>query len=147
LLNAPPDGNHLIRLEHINVAVLANRFSKVDDPLTLAVGPFSAALQSRLDQLKTASPDAQPPAGLAAAMANQLNEALRLPGLDQKIDDSKVMQETKAALSKQPHGIDLLRFNRALLSEAYPDEITPLSHSFYSHLLIKALGRLRKHPS
>ena len=147
MLNAPPDGTHLIRLEHINVAVLANRFNKVDNPLTQTVGPFSAALQSRLDQLKTASPDAQPPAGLAAAVANQLNEALSLPGLDQKIDDSKVIQETKAARSKQPHGNDLLRFNRALLSEAYPDEITPLSHSFYSPPSIKALGRPGKHPS
>lgn len=147
LLNAPPDGTYLIRPEDINVAALLKRFNKSDDPLTQAVGPFNAALQSRLDQLQAAGPDAQPPAGLAAALANQLNTALSLPGLDQKIDDSKVTQETKAALAKQPQGVDLIRFNRALLSEAYPDEIMSLSDSFYSHPLIKSLGRPGKHPS
>jgi hypothetical protein len=147
LLNAPPDGTYLIRPDDINVAALAKRFNKADDPLTQAVGPLSAALQSGLDQWKAASSDAQPPAGLAAAMANQLNAALGLPGLDQKIDDNKVTPETRTALANRPQGIDLLRFNRALLSEACPDEITSLSDSFYSHPLIKALARPGKHPS
>src|SRR5580704_18712184 len=52
LLNAPPDGTYLIRPEDINVAELTKRFNRVDDPLTLAAGPFNGALQSLLDQLK-----------------------------------------------------------------------------------------------
>ncbi len=125
------------------MAALAKRFTKPDDKLTQAVGPFEAALQSRIDQFQAAlaaSPNAQPPADLAAAMADKLNAALSQPGLHQKIDDSKVTPETKADIAKLPKGNDLLRFNRALLSEAYPDEIMSLSDAFYSHPLIKSLS-------
>ena len=80
-------------------------------------------------------------------MADKLSAALSQPALDQKIDDSKVTPETKAEIAKQPKGNDLLRVNRALLSEAYPDEITSLSDAFYSHPLIKSLARPGKHPS
>jgi hypothetical protein len=134
----------------INVAALAKRFNKADDKLTEALGPFDAALQSSIDQFakaRTEKPDAQPPGGLAAAMADKLSAVLSQPGLNQRIDDSKVTPETTAEIAKQPKGNDLLRVNRALLSEAYPDEITSLSDSFYSHPLIKSLGRPGKHPS
>jgi hypothetical protein len=150
LLHAPPDGTYLIRPVDINVAALVKRFAKADDNLTQALGPFDAALQSSIDQFQaalTASPNAQPPAGLAVALADKLSAALSQPGLHEKIDDSKVTPETKAAIAKQPKGNDLLRFNRALLSEAYPDEIMSLSDAFYSHPLIKALGRPGEHPS
>jgi hypothetical protein len=150
LLHAPPDGTYLIRSADINVAALATRFNKADDKLTQAVGPFDAALQTSFDQFETAlkeRSDAQPPAGLAAALADKLSAALSRPDLNQRIDDSKVTPETKAEIAKQPKGNDLLRVNRALLSEAYPDEITSLSDSFYSHPLIKSLGRPGKHPS
>jgi hypothetical protein len=150
LLHAPPDGTYLIRPVDVNVAALVKRFTKPDDKLTQAVGPFEPALQSSIDQFQaalTASPNAQPPADLAAALADKLSAALSQPGLHQKIDDSKVTPETKAAIAKQPKGNDLLRFNRALLSEAYPDEIMSLSDAFYSHPLIKALGRPGEHPS
>lgn len=150
LLNAPPDGTYLIRPEDINVTALAKRFNKGDDKLVKAVGPFAAPLQASLDQFKTvldANPGAQPPAGLAALMADQLNAILNDPGLYQKIDASKVTPETKAEIAKQPKGNGLLRINRALLSETYPDEITSLSDAFYSHPLIKSLGRPGKHPS
>ena len=151
LLHAPPDGTYLIRPVDINVAALAKRFNKADDKLTQAVGPFDAALQSSLDQFakgpERRDSDAQPPADLAAAMADKLSAALSQPGLDQKIDDSKVTPETKAEIAKQPKGNDLLRVNRALLSEAYPDEITSLSDSFYNHPLIKSLARPGEHPS
>jgi hypothetical protein len=150
LLHAPPDGTYLIRSADINVAALATRFNKADDKLTQAVGPFDAALQTSFDQFGTAlteRPDAQPPAGLAAALADKLSAALSRPDLNQRIDDSKVTPETKAEIAKQPKGNDLLRVNRALLSEAYPDEITSLSDSFYSHPLIKSLGGPGKHPS
>jgi hypothetical protein len=150
LLHAPPDGTYLIRPVDINVAALVKRFTKPDDKLTQAVGPFEAGLQSSIDQFQaalTASPNAQPPAGLAAALADKLSAALSQPGLHQKIDDSKVTPETKAAIAKQPKGNDLLRFNRALLNEAYPDEITSLSDAFYSHPLIKSLSRPGEHPS
>jgi len=150
LLHAPPDGTYLIRPVDINVAALVNRFTKADDKLTQAVGPFDAALQSNIDQFQaalTASPNAQPSGGLAAALADKLSAALSQPGLHQRIDDSKVTPETKAEIAKQPKGNDLLRVNRALLSEAYPDEITSLSDSFYSHPLIKSLGRPGEHPS
>jgi hypothetical protein len=150
LLHAPPDGTYLIRPMDINVAALAMRLNKGDDKLTQAVGPLDADLQSKLDQFKAAlaaSPDAQPPGALAAAMADKLNAALGQPGLNQKIDDSKVTPETKAEIAKQPKGNDLLRVNRAMLSEAYPDEISSLSDCFYSHPLIKSLGRPGEHPS
>jgi hypothetical protein len=50
-------------------------------------------------------------------------------------------------LRKPLKGNDLLRVNRALLSEAYPDVITSLSDSFYSHPLIKSLARPGEHPA
>jgi hypothetical protein len=150
LLNAPPDGIYLIRPEDIDIAALAKRFMKSDDKLTLALGTFGASLQTSLDQWRTAlaaNPNAQPPAGLAALMANQLSAALNDPGLCEKIDNSKVSPETKAEIAKKPKGNDLLRVNRALLSQAYPEQITSLSDSFYNHPLIKSLGRPGKHPS
>jgi hypothetical protein len=150
LLNAPPDGAYLIRPEDINVRALAKRLNIGGDKLTQAFAPFDPALESSLDQFITAlaaSPDAQPPAGLAVLIANKFNAVLIQPGLNQKIDDSKVTPETQAEIAKLPKGNDLLRVNRALLSEAYPDEITSLSDSFYSHPLIKSLGRPGKHPS
>jgi hypothetical protein len=150
LLHAPPDGTYLIRPADINVAALVKRFSQGNDKLTLAVGPFDATLQTSLDQFKTAlaaSPDAQPPAGLAAALAEKLSAALSQAGLNQKIDDGNVTPETKAEIAKQPKGNDLLRVNRALLSEAYPNEITSLSDAFYGHPLIKSLSKPGKHPS
>src|ERR1700733_4414553 len=150
LLHAPPDGTYLIRPADINVVTLVKRFNKADDKLTQAVGPFDAVLQSSLDQFKTAlaaSPDAQPPPGLATALAEKLSAALSLPGLNQKIDDSNVTPETEAEIAKQPKGNDLLRVNRALLSEAYPDEITSLPDAFYSHPLIKSLSHPGDHPS
>jgi hypothetical protein len=134
----------------INVAALAKRLNKADDKLTQAVGPFDATLQSTFGQFEaaiTGSPDVQPPLTLAAAMADKLNAALSQAGLIQKIDDSKVTPETRAEIAKQPKGNDLLRVNRAVLSEAYPDEIMSLSDSFYSHPLIKSLARPGKHPS
>jgi hypothetical protein len=150
LLHAPPDGTYLIRPEDINVSALAARLNTTDDKLTLAIGPLSDALRAGLDQLKTvqaANANAQPSGELAAAMADQLSLALSRPGLNQKIDDGKVTPETKAEVAKQPKGNDLLRLNRALLSEAYPDEITSLSDSFYRHPLIKSLSRPGEHPS
>jgi len=150
LLHAPPDGTYLIRPIDFDAAALAKRLNKADDKLTLAIGPCDADLQSMLTQFATdlaANPNAQPPTALAAAMADKLSAALSQPGFHQKIDDSKVTPETKAEIAKQPKGNDLLRVNRALLSEAYPDEITSLSDSFYNHPLIKSLGRPGKHPS
>jgi len=150
LLHAPPDGTYLIRPVDINVVALAKRFNNSSDKLTLAVGPFDAALQSSLDQFQkalTERPDTQSPGDLATAMADKLSAALSRPALNQSIDDSKVTPETRAEIAKQPKGNDLLRVNRALLSEAYPDEITSLSDSFYNHPLIKSLARPGKHPS
>ena len=150
LLQAPPDGTYLIRPVDINVASLAKRFNKPDDKLTQAIGPFDADLQSRLDQFVKAlneGPSAQPPADLATAMADKLSAALSNPALVQTIDTGKVTPETKAEIAKQPKGNDLLRVNRKLLSEAYPDEITSLSDAFYNHPLIKSLARPGKHPS
>jgi hypothetical protein len=150
LLHAPPDGTYLIRPVDINVAALAKRLKKPDDKLTQAVGPFSADLQSALAQFETAlaaSPDAQPPGTLASAMADQLNAVLDQPGLGKKIDDSKVTPETRAEAAKILKEKDLLRVNRALLNEAFPDVITSLSDSFYSHPLIKSLARPGEHPA
>jgi hypothetical protein len=150
LLHAPPDGTYLIRPEDVNVIALAKRFSDANDKLTQAVGPFGTDLQSSLDLFKTAlaaNQDAQPPAALAGLLANKLSETLSQSGLDKKIDDAKVTSETKSEVTKQPNGNDLLRLNRALLSEAYPDEITSLSDSFYGHPLIKSLTRPGQHPS
>jgi len=150
LLHAPPDGTYMIRPMDINVAALTKRLSKSDDKLTQAVGPLDPAFESSLEQFQAAlaaNPDAQPPAGLTAALAEKLSAALSQPGLNQKIDGGKVTPETRDETAKQPKGNDLLRVNRALLSEAYPDEITSLSDSFYSHPLIKSLARPGQHPS
>ena len=150
LLHAPPDGTYLVRSADINVAALAKRLAKANDKLTQAVGPFDPEQQSSLDQFQKAladNPAAQVPNGLAAALANKLSALLSQPGLDQKIDLSSVTPETRAEIAKQPKGNDLLRINRALLSEAYPDEITSLSDAFYSHPLIKSLARPGSHPA
>ena len=150
LLHAPPDGTYLIRAMDIDVAALAKRFNKTDDKLTLAVGALDPDLRTANDQFVTAlsaKADAQPPADLATALARKLSAVLTQPDLDQKIDDTKVTPETKAEIAKQPKGNDLLRLNRALLSEAYPEEINSLSDSFYNHPLIKSLARPGDHPS
>lgn len=150
LLHAPPDGTYLIRAMDINLAVIVERLGHSDDKLTQAVGPLDPSLQLQVDQFRAAraaDAGAQPPAGLAAAIAERLSACLSQTGLCQRIDDSKVTPETKAEIAKQPKGVDLLRVNRALLSEAYPNEINSLSDCFYSHPLIKALGRPGKHPS
>jgi hypothetical protein len=150
LLHAPPDGTYLIRPVDIHVALLAKRFSKTDDKLTLAVGSLDADLKVANDLFVaalSAQPAALPPAGLALAFAAKLSAVLSQPGLDQKIDDSKVTPETKAEIAKQPKGNDLLRLNHALLSEAYPEEIVSLSDAFYNHPLIKSLARPGDHPS
>jgi hypothetical protein len=150
LLHAPPDGTYLIRAVDINVAALAKRFNKANDKLTLAVGAFDPDLKTANDEFVTAldaKADAQPPAGLVSALAGKLSAVLSQPDLNQKIDDAKVTPETKAEIAKQPKGNDLLRLNRALLSEAYPEEITSLSDSFYNHPLIKSLARPGAHPS
>ncbi len=150
LLHAPPDGTYAIRPADINAAALAKRFSNANDKLAGAVGPFDADLQTKIAQFAAAlkeSSDAQPPEGLTAAMAAKLSAVLSQPGLNQRIDDSKVTPETKAEIAKQPKKNDLLRVNRALLSEAYPDEISSLSDSFYNHPLIKSLARPGLHPS
>lgn len=150
LLNAPPDGIYLIRPEDINVTALAKRFNNSGDKLTQAVGQFEPALQASLGQFRAAlavSPNAQPPADLAVLLANKLTSVLKQPGLGDKIDTSKVTAKTKSALTKPSKEKDLPRVNRALLNEAYPDEIASLSESFYNHALIKSLGRPGKHPS
>jgi hypothetical protein len=150
LLHAPPDGTYLIRAVDIDVAALAKRFGNADDKLTKAVGAFDPGLQAVTDQFVanlTAKPGAQPPTGLAVTLAAKLSALISQTGLIQKIDDAKVTPETKAEIAKQPRGNDLLRLNRALLSEAYPEEITSLSDSFYNHPLIKSLARPGDHPS
>jgi hypothetical protein len=150
LLHAPPDGTYAIRPTDINAAALAKRFSNANDKLTQAVGPFDADLQTKIAQFAAALKEnsaSQPPEALTAAMAAKLCAVLSQPGLDQKIDAGKVTPETKAEIAKQPKKNDLLRVNRALLSEAYPDEISSLSDSFYNHPLIKSLARPGRHPS
>jgi hypothetical protein len=150
LLHAPPDGFSGIRAVDINVDALAKRFSKADDKLTLAVGPFDADLRADVDRYAAAlgkDPAPSPPSDLAARLAGKLTDALDQPDLNKKIDDSKVTQETRTELGKQPKDNDLRRLNRALLNEAYPDEITSLSDAFYSHPLIKSLARSGEHPS
>jgi hypothetical protein len=142
LLHAPPDGTYLIRPMDVDVAALSKRFEDAGDKLAKAIGSekIAAAIAA----------NAGDSAGLAAALAGLLNDALKDSGLNQKIDDRKVTPETKAAfakLKKPPKEIDLLRWNRSLLSEAYPNEITSLSDAFYSHPLIKSLARPGRHPS
>jgi len=150
LLNAPPDGTYLIRPEDINVAALATRFNNGDDKLTKAVGTLDGDLLSSVDQFiaaLAASADTLPQPGLATLMANKINAILNDPGLYEKIDNSKVTPETKEEIAKQPKGNDLARVNRALLKEAYPDELASLADSFYCHPLIQSLGRPGQHPS
>jgi len=150
LLHAPPDGTYLIRSVDVNVSALTKRLSNPDDKLTQALGALDIALQTSFDQFKAAlaeNSDAQPPAVLAAALADKLSALLSQSDLNQRIDPSSVTPETKAEIARQLKGNDLLRVNRAMLSEAYPDEITSLSDSFYNHPLIKSLGRPGEHPS
>ncbi len=150
LLHAPPDGTYLIRPVDINVAALVRRFAKPDDRLTLAVGPLDAAVKTAIDAYAAAldqNPAAPPPPGLASALAEKLSAALGQPDLMRKIDDAKVTPETRAESAKPLKNSVLLRVNRAVLSEAYPDEITSLSDAFYSHPLVKALALPGGHPS
>jgi hypothetical protein len=151
LLHAPPDGTYLIRAVDINLAALTKRFSNPEDKLTKAVGEFKPEVRADIITYAAGlseNPVPSPPPALAGALADQLSAALKAPDLNKKIDDSKVTQETRDEFGKQPKNNDLLRLNRALLSEAYPDEITSLSDAFYSHPLIKSLARSQgKHPS
>ena len=150
LLNAQPKGTYLIRPEDIHVTALAKRWNQAGDQLAQAVGPLEEPLQASLDQFRkdlADNPDAEPPAALAGLMAQKLNALLNKPGLLEKIDTSKVTVKTKAALAKPRKEKDLPRLNRALLNEAYPDEIASLSESFYNHPLVKSLARPGKHPS
>jgi len=150
LLHAPPDGTYLIRPVDINVAALTSRLSDPADKLTVALSPIPTELSNLIAthaQGLKETPPLAPPEGLAAALARRLSDVLSMPDLKEKVDDSKVTPETKAALAKPIKGTDLLRLNRALLTEAYPGEISSLSDAFYSHPLIKSLARPGKHPS
>lgn len=150
LLHAPPDGTYLIRAVDINLAALTKRFNNPNDDLTKAVGAFPPKVSADIAAYAaglTQNPVPQPASGLAAALADQLSAALKVKDLNQKITDGKVTPETRAAFGKALKDNDLLRWNRALLTEAYPDEITSLSDAFYSHPLIKSLARPGEHPS
>jgi hypothetical protein len=150
LLHAPPDGTYLIRAVDIDVAALTKRLNDPNDDLTKALAglldPVKAQISTYAAEL-TKDPASQPPSGLAGALANQLSQSLKVVDLNQKITESKVTPETRAAFGKPLKDSDLLRFNRALLTEAYPNEITSLSDAFYSHPLIRSLARPGEHPS
>jgi hypothetical protein len=107
LLHAPPDGTYLIRPVDMHVALLAKGFSKADDKLTLAVGPLDADLKEANDLFVaslSAASRATPGGPGGRLRAGKLSAVLSQPGLDQKIDDTKVTPETKAESAKQPNG-------------------------------------------
>jgi hypothetical protein len=78
-------------------------------------------------------------------LASKLDKLLDNASLATQIDTSNVTPQTLAAVKKISGNPRLANLN--LLSEAYPDEIGGLLHSFYSHPLIKSLSKPGGHPS
>lgn len=98
--------------------------------LRYAHDPLSLYLQDRfssetLEQLKRYDGSNPPSESLLNALVNELNEALKDAGLfDQaRFAQVSLTEETRSLIKRRPQGAGLIRLNRLLLEEAYPNEI------------------------
>lgn len=107
-----------------DVAKFASKLQSAQDPL-------SAYLQSQLSPqtrrwLQTFRGEASASQALEQALIADLNRLLQGPCLfeKQRFAEVKVPDELQKWVKRRPQGDALIRLNRALLVEAYPDELT-----------------------
>jgi len=79
---------------------------------------------STLDLLAGYQPTNSDPAPLRAALVDDLNRVIRGPLIydAQRFSHVPLRKETKKLLAQNPAGDDLLRLNRLLIEDAYPNE-------------------------
>ena len=100
-------------------------------------------LTSISDVLEENKPSTTPSVVLQKAFVKELNNVLTSPSLQDYAlkANVKLRPVTKNLLAKGPQGAELLRLNRMLLGDAYPDEIT---RGCESTELFEARGELRE---
>jgi UDP-N-acetylmuramyl pentapeptide phosphotransferase/UDP-N-acetylglucosamine-1-phosphate transferase len=104
-------------------AHLMLRLYEGHDPLSQYLrGQFSYALQQEVTNYDGAS---TPSEGVQRSLTDELNRVLREASIydEQRFKSVKLSEETRKLLAQNPQGENLVRLNRSLLEEAYPDEI------------------------
>jgi hypothetical protein len=83
---------------------------------------FTAETQGLLQKFKDSEPLSEP---LLQALFEELNLLLRGPSLfeEARFAKARLSDETKSLANQNPQGRELVRLNRSLLAEAYPNEI------------------------
>lgn len=106
-----------------DVAGLSNKLRDAQDPLgRYLLGQFSPALRQQLDQQDACGVRDE---SLLGAFVGELNRLLKGPGLfdAQRFARVKLREEVHKLILQNPQGEALIRLNRLLLEEAFPDEI------------------------
>lgn len=119
----------VLRLNDItNAAGLCRKLKVSTDPLSNYLRDQFAPKTSALLEAYTSSthPPIRPP---VKAILRELNKVLPSLSLQDHLAQVTLAPETRSLLAQNPQGADLLRLNRMLLTDAYPDEITRLSKS------------------
>jgi hypothetical protein len=140
LLDAPLAAPPSLGPKDINAVKLVNRLATPGDKLAVVLGLDPAAMvgyRPRPEELVNA----------AKVLAERLDAALDDPALWQKIEVGKTTAKTLSMAQARLSGTRRRSVNLTLLREAYPDEITGLTQSFYRHPMIKSLARPGRHPS
>ena len=142
LIENYPEGEDLIRLNRLLLEeAYPNELEKsqlrdADDPLSKYIREqFSAETKKLLDAYVN---DPYPPSdSLKEALVNELNKLLKGENLyeEERFGHVKLTNKTKKLIKNYPEGEDLIRLNRLLLEEAYPNEI----ENNYFHAIIKRL--------
>jgi hypothetical protein len=103
--------------------LLAVKLKYARDPLSRYLqGQFTAATQQMLNEYNSANP---PLPALEQALVSDLNALLAGSSLydEQRFKQVRLTAATLKLVSENPQGADLIRLNRLLLEEAYPQEL------------------------
>jgi hypothetical protein len=81
---------------------------------------------------------------LKQSLIDELNTLVQGPNLyDEKLfEETKLKEETRALLKQAPQGRDLITLNRALLEDAYPQELVKRPHKMKMLLVVTVAGIL-----
>lgn len=107
----------------LNPAELRKRLLDSADPGSAARLLYLTDEQRRVLAATTSSDADQKE--FASALAKLLNQQITGGSLDtlRIVNNSKLRPETRALLAEQPHGVDLLRLNKLILEDAYPEQL------------------------
>ena len=106
-----------------NPAGFAVKLHNAADPLSQYIREqLSHKSQKLLDAYNESQP---PPDALKKSLVDKLNQLLKVENLydEERFMQVELTKKTKKLLEKKPEGDGLIRLNRLLLEEAYPNEI------------------------